>query len=58
MDWCVVEIAFRMLEIFLAYDERMDAHDEKVLFIFLRDCYYSFCCIVDLLEKIWVSSRT
>jgi len=28
MDWCVVEIAFKMLETLLIYDERMNAHDE------------------------------
>jgi hypothetical protein len=58
MDWCIVEIAFRMLETFLTYDEGMGARDEKVLFIFLKDCYCSLCCVVDLLERIWVSSRT
>jgi len=28
VDWCVVEIAFRMLETLLAYNEGMNACDE------------------------------
>jgi hypothetical protein len=54
----VVEFAFIIVEALLTCDEKMNARNKYVLFVFIRGCSCFVCCTIDLLESSLVFLQT